>query len=104
MLLEGLPNTEICPLDLGSNERQLRNSDLLMTYWIMGGGFCTAGVIFFTEVRLKFAVVLDQDHTTFHFSILTDTVQMFDIQIPLQSRRYNDSEQQNARKIQKTQH
>lgn len=52
MLLENLPNTQICPEDLGSTERQLRNSDLTMTYWIMLSGFCTAIVVFFTEVTL----------------------------------------------------
>lgn len=50
MLGENLTTAEICPQNLGSNERQLRNSDLSMTYWIMLAGFCTAAVIFFTEV------------------------------------------------------
>lgn len=50
MLLENLPNAEICPQNLLTTERQLRNGDLLMTYQIMIAGFCTGGVVFFTEV------------------------------------------------------
>lgn len=50
MLSENLTSAEICPQNLGGTERQLRNSDLSMTYWIMLAGFCTAAVIFFTEV------------------------------------------------------
>lgn len=81
MLLEGLPNTEICPLDLGSTERQLRNSDLSMTYWIMFSGYCAAGVICFTEVRSNFRLSVisiahfKQDHIFFTPS---DCVQMFE--------------------------
>lgn len=51
MLLEDLPNAEICPQNLGGTERQLRNADLKMTYWIMVAGFCTSIVVFFTEVE-----------------------------------------------------
>lgn len=50
MLTENLPNTEICPQNLGGTERQLRNADLTMTYWIMAAGFATSVVVFFTEV------------------------------------------------------
>ena len=50
MLMEGLPNTQICPQNLGSTERQLRNADLMMTYYVMITGFCTASVVFITEV------------------------------------------------------
>lgn len=52
MLGENLTNAEICPQNLGGTERQLRNSDLSMTYWIMLAGFCTSVVIFFTEVLI----------------------------------------------------
>lgn len=52
MLAENLTKAEICPQNLGGLERQLRNSDLKLTYWIMLGGFCTGTVIFFTEVSL----------------------------------------------------
>lgn len=50
ILNENLTNAGICPQNLGGTERQLRNSDLSMTYWIMLAGFCTSVVIFFTEV------------------------------------------------------
>lgn len=50
MLNENLTTAGICPQNLGGTERQLRNSDLSMTYWIMVAGFCTSVVIFFTEV------------------------------------------------------
>lgn len=52
MMAKNLTRAEICPQNLGGTERQLRNSDLKLTYWIMLGGFCTAAVIFFTEVSL----------------------------------------------------
>lgn len=50
MLLENLPSAVICPQNLGSSERQLRNGDLMMTYQIMMAGFATGAVIFVTEV------------------------------------------------------
>lgn len=34
MLGENLTSAEICPQNLGGTERQLRNSDLSMTYWV----------------------------------------------------------------------
>lgn len=46
---EGLPKTKICPLDLGNKERQLQNSDLIMTYIIVGVGFAIATFIFIIE-------------------------------------------------------
>lgn len=52
MLLEGLPKAKICPQDLGGTERQLRNSDLWMTYMVMLTGFCTGLVVFVTEVLI----------------------------------------------------
>lgn len=52
MLLENLPNAEICPQNLGGTERQLRNGDLMMTYQIMLAGFGTGFVIFVTEVLI----------------------------------------------------
>lgn len=53
MLLENLPNAIICPQNLGSSERQLRNGDLMMTYQIMMAGFATGVVIFVTEVMIN---------------------------------------------------
>lgn len=52
-LRQELPDTEICPLNLGNKERQLRNSDLLMTYEIIGGGFIISSVIFAIELVLR---------------------------------------------------
>lgn len=54
MLLENLPNAEICPQNLAGTERQLKNGDLLMTYYIMLTGFCTAFVVFVSEVFFKY--------------------------------------------------
>lgn len=65
MLGENLTNAEICPQNLGGTERQLRNSDLSMTYWIMLSGFCTSVVIFFTEVLL-----LNYYWITSHFNFM----------------------------------
>lgn len=44
-----LPSTKICPLDLQSKDRQLRNSDLVMTYLIMVTGLCAAAAVFIGE-------------------------------------------------------
>ncbi|CAG9854178.1 unnamed protein product [Phyllotreta striolata] len=49
-LKENLPDAEICPLDLGSTERKLRNTDLLLTYIIVGGGLAVALCVFLMEV------------------------------------------------------
>lgn len=49
-LLENLPNAEICPNNLGGTERQLRNGDLMMTYYVMIAGFCTSIAVFVSEV------------------------------------------------------
>ncbi|KAH8307426.1 hypothetical protein KR044_011719 [Drosophila immigrans] len=49
-----LPSAEICPQDLGSTERQLRNGDLMMTYYIMLTGFATALVVFTTELLFRY--------------------------------------------------
>ncbi|KAI4462455.1 ionotropic glutamate receptor [Holotrichia oblita] len=49
-LREGLPDTQICPLDLGSKERQLQNTDLIMTYYIVVGGFIVSTIAFLIEL------------------------------------------------------
>ncbi|GJQ83946.1 hypothetical protein Trydic_g8685 [Trypoxylus dichotomus] len=49
-LREGLPDTQICPLDLGSKERQLQNTDLIMTYYIVVGGFIVSTIAFLCEL------------------------------------------------------
>nr|QMS80361.1 ionotropic receptor [Histia rhodope] len=48
-----LPTTKICPLDLQSKDRRLRNSDLMMTYMIMGVGLASAIAVFIIEMILK---------------------------------------------------
>ncbi|XP_073841671.1 ionotropic receptor 76b [Musca autumnalis] len=49
-----LPNAEICPQNLGGTERQLRNGDLMMTYYIMFAGFATSIVVFSTEMVFRY--------------------------------------------------
>lgn len=51
MLGENLTDAAICPLNLGTKERQLRNSDLAMTYYLMFSGYGIAAMIFSTEVN-----------------------------------------------------
>lgn len=46
----GLPGTKICPLNLGSKERRLKNADLFMTYVIVVGGFGISMLVFFVEL------------------------------------------------------
>ncbi|XP_043266961.1 probable glutamate receptor isoform X2 [Venturia canescens] len=50
---DGTPGVPICPLNLKSKERQLRNRDLLMTYKAMAIGFGSAGIFFIFEVLIK---------------------------------------------------
>lgn len=52
-LLENLPQPEICPNNLGSTDRQLRNGDLMMTYYVMIAGFCTSISVFVSEVIMR---------------------------------------------------
>lgn len=47
---EMLPDATICPLNLGSKERQLRNSDLWTTYIVVVSGFSTALTVFLAEL------------------------------------------------------
>lgn len=47
---EDLPLAEICPVDLRSTERQLRNTDLLLTYKVVIGGYTIATIIFLFEL------------------------------------------------------
>ncbi|CAH1104855.1 unnamed protein product [Psylliodes chrysocephalus] len=49
-LNENLPDAQICPLDLGSTERKLRNTDLLLTYILVGGGLAVALCVFLMEI------------------------------------------------------
>lgn len=50
LLTATLPEADICPLNLGGNERQLRVSDLYTTYAIIITGFCVAFIIFCSEI------------------------------------------------------
>ncbi|KAL5290263.1 RNF10 family protein [Megaselia abdita] len=63
-----VPNAEICPLNLGGTERQLRITDLMMTFYIMVVGFATAIVVFSTELFFKFmnAKKIQQDDWQFN--------------------------------------
>lgn len=45
-----LPEAVICPLNLGSKERQLRNSDLYTTYAVVVCGFSMAAAVFTVEL------------------------------------------------------
>ncbi|XP_052869720.1 probable glutamate receptor [Anopheles cruzii] len=53
-LLDRLPKAEICPQNLGGTERQLKNRDLIMTYFVMVTGFVTAIVVFVSELGFRF--------------------------------------------------
>jgi len=53
LLKQGSPPTEICPLDLRSTERQLRNIDLFATYMVVVIGFFSAIVAFVGEVSTQ---------------------------------------------------
>lgn len=45
----GLPDTSICPLNLGSKERRLKNADLFLTYVIVAAGFSISLTVFVIE-------------------------------------------------------
>ncbi|XP_076293253.1 ionotropic receptor 76b isoform X2 [Lasioglossum baleicum] len=47
---EDLPLAEICPVDLRSTERQLRNTDLLLTYKVVIAGYTIAAIFFLIEI------------------------------------------------------
>lgn len=50
-----LPLAEICPVDLRSTERQLRNTDLLLTYKVVVAGYAVAAILFLLEIVFGFA-------------------------------------------------
>lgn len=50
LLNEDLPDTTICPLNLGNKERKLRNTDLFTTYIVVLAGFSGALVVFCIEL------------------------------------------------------
>lgn len=51
--LKDLPPSEICPLDLRSSERQLRFSDLSLTFIVVAVGYAIAIAIFVLEIVAK---------------------------------------------------
>jgi hypothetical protein len=51
LLKRDLPSTTICPLNLRSTDRQLRNGDLFTTYMVVVVGFISSIVAFTGEVR-----------------------------------------------------
>jgi hypothetical protein len=53
LLKQGMPPTEICPLNLHSTERQLRNTDLFATYMVVVIGFISAVTAFVGEVSTQ---------------------------------------------------
>ncbi|XP_072161931.1 uncharacterized protein [Bemisia tabaci] len=53
LLTKDLPDATICPLDLGSMERKLRNSDLSTTYFVILGGFTSACLVFLFEFIIR---------------------------------------------------
>ncbi|KAI5636647.1 ligand-gated ion channel domain-containing protein [Phthorimaea operculella] len=59
-----LPSTKMCPLDLQSKDRKLRNGDLMMTYIIMGVGLAIAAAVFVAEIFITryFHIKLKKDH------------------------------------------
>lgn len=97
MLSENLTSAEICPQNLGGTERQLRNSDLSMTYWIMLAGFCTAAVIFFTEVlhlyifsEYSYNVSILHENSSFLYrSIIFNLIFIHQIIFKCVNRRFN---------------
>nr|AII01114.1 ionotropic receptor [Dendrolimus houi] len=58
LINQDLPSTKICPLDLQSKDRQLRNTDLMMTYMIIVAGVCAALAVFIAELVIKRYVYL----------------------------------------------
>nr|QQP19802.1 ionotropic receptor 76b [Tropidothorax elegans] len=48
-----LPETVICPLNLGNKERKLRNTDLWTTYLVVFSGFTCALIVFCIEIVLR---------------------------------------------------
>ncbi|XP_045478920.1 glutamate receptor U1 isoform X1 [Harmonia axyridis] len=49
-LNEELPGTKLCPIQLQSQDRKLKNNDLLLTYFIVGVGLIVSIVIFAGEM------------------------------------------------------
>ncbi|XP_076160387.1 ionotropic receptor 76b isoform X2 [Ptiloglossa arizonensis] len=87
---EDLPLAEICPVDLRSTERQLRNTDLLLTYKVVVAGYAIASIIFLFEII--YALVLyrvknnKQRHTRNSLSSKTKSRKLSVDNFPLKKR------------------
>lgn len=53
LMTKELPEAVICPLDLGSKERQLRNPDLVTTYYVVISGFTVACFVLLGERAMR---------------------------------------------------
>ncbi|KAL3267593.1 hypothetical protein HHI36_011711 [Cryptolaemus montrouzieri] len=53
-MTESLPNTKLCPIQLQSKDRKLKNNDLMLTYVIVGIGFIISVSIFIGEMYLTY--------------------------------------------------
>ncbi|XP_066999764.2 glutamate receptor ionotropic, delta-1 [Anabrus simplex] len=53
LMRRDLPGVQICPLDLGSKERQLMNADLKMTYLVVVVGIATSIAVFMGEMLIR---------------------------------------------------
>lgn len=49
-LTEELPGTKLCPIQLQSQDRKLKNNDLLLTYVIVGVGLIVSIAVFIGEM------------------------------------------------------
>lgn len=52
LIRDDLPNTQICPLNLESPERQLANENLRLTYYIVLVGYLISLAVFLSELAI----------------------------------------------------
>ncbi|KAI4497556.1 hypothetical protein M0802_007326 [Mischocyttarus mexicanus] len=52
--ISDLPLANVCPVDLQSTERQLRNTDLSLTYEVIAAGYIIAMIVFIIELIIKY--------------------------------------------------
>lgn len=67
-----LPEATICPLNLGSKERQLRNSDLFTTYVVVISGFSTALAVFFVEILWRKCIAKEHAKVSWPVETIVD--------------------------------
>jgi len=51
--LKNLPSAQICPLDIPSSDRQLRLSDLSLTFIVVLVGYAVATLVFILEIVIR---------------------------------------------------